>query len=213
MTKFGFDFLNESRQQDQSPDKAAPVPIEMRIEPARLIGDDTRENIDRALRGIAEAVRNGMRATLRQGNLITGALYVSFEPLAGVGEEELTQLGSRYLIPSQASGFDLLTDKVGQTLDQLNETPIDELVAQVQKTMRVTQQTLQQADATLAEFSADSSMYGSLHDSLLQLRTTLNTVDGLANSLKEKPNQLIFSSPRPADKIPRGSVVYSGANQ
>ena len=181
------------------------VPIRLRIEPARLIGEDTQESINRAMVGISDSVERGMRATLRQGNLVTGAQYVSFETLAADGEGQLEQIGDALVIPSQASGIGLLTNKVGETLDNLNKLPVDTVVAEVMKTMGTTQSTLRQLNATLADVSSDSALYGSVQDSLSQLRTTLKSVDQLATTLKEKPSQLLFSSPTAADRIPRGS--------
>lgn len=203
--EFGFEIFDEEQLAELSQEDLITVPIRLRIEPARLLGQDTQENIDRAMVGITDSVSRGMRATLRQGNLVTGAQYVSFEALAGVGEGQLEKMGDALVIPSQPSGIGLLTSKVGETLDNLNKMPVDALAAEVVKTMRTTQRTLRQLDATLADVSADSALYGSVQDSLSQLRTTLKTVDQLAVSLKEKPSQLIFASPKTADRIPLGS--------
>ena len=202
---FGFKTVDYDLMEELSQGEEVTVPIQLRIEPARLIGDDSQENIDRALAGITDSVERGLRATLRQGNLVTGAQYVSFEELAGAGEGQLEQIGDVLVIPSQASGIDLLTSKVGDTLDKFNELPVDTVVAEVMKTMGTTQSTLRQISATLDDVSADSVLYGSVQDSLSQLRTTLKSVDQLATTLKEKPSQLLFSSPTAADRIPRGS--------
>ncbi|WP_169727478.1 intermembrane transport protein PqiB [Granulosicoccus antarcticus] len=210
VTEFGFEIFDQKQMAEPSAGEQIAVPIRLRIEPARLIGEDTQENIDRALQGITDSVHRGMRATLRQGNLVTGAQYISFEALAGVGEAQLEQIGDALVIPSQASGIDLLTNKVGKTLDKLNEMPVDAVIAELVETMDSAQQTLRRADTVLADVSADSALYGSMQDSLDQLRTTLIAVDQLASSLKEKPSQLIFTSPKTADRIPRGAVKREG---
>lgn len=202
---FGFEVFDNAQMAELSQGEEVIVPILLRIEPARLLGSDTQENIDRALVGITDSVERGMRATLRQGNLVTGAQYVSFEALADAGEGQLEQIGDVFVIPSQASGIGLLTNKLGETLDNLNKMPVEAVVAEVMKTMSTTQRTLRQLDATLEDVSADSPLYGSVQDSLSQLRTTLKSVDQLASTLKEKPSQLLFSSPTTADRIPRGS--------
>ena len=203
---FGFEVFDKAQMDALSEvEEERTVPILLRIEPARLIGEDTQENIDRAMLGITDSVQRGLRATLRQGSLITGAQYVSFEELAGDGEGQIEQIGSALIIPSQSSGIGLLTSKFGETLDNLNKMPVDAVVAEVMETMNSTQRTLRQLNTTLADVSADSALYGSVQDSLRQLQTTLKTVDQLAGSLKEKPSQLIFASPKTADRIPRGS--------
>ena len=203
---FGFEIFDDEQMEELSQEgEEVTVPIRLRIEPARLIGDDTQESIDRAMAGISDSVERGMRATLRQGNLVTGAQYVSFEALAADGEGQLEQIGDVLVIPSQASGIGLLTNKVGETLDNLNKLPVETVVAEVMETMGTTQSTLSQFNATLTGVSEDSALYGSVQDSLSQLRTTLKSVDQLATTLKEKPSQLLFSSPTAADRIPRGS--------
>ena len=87
--KIGLDLFDRARLEELSKNAVTPVPIELRIEPARLLGEDTEDNIERTLLGITRSVNNGLRATLRQGNLITGAQYVSLEPLGSIGESTI----------------------------------------------------------------------------------------------------------------------------
>ena len=170
--------------EELSKNAVTPVPIELRIEPARLLGEDTEDNIERTLLGITRSVNNGLRATLRQGNLITGAQYVSLEPLGSIGESTIEEQDGRLIMPSQDGGLTALTEKLGTTLDTINELPFDELMLQLQRTMSETQKTLRAAGTALTGYSADAPLYGSVQDSLSQLRATLQTVDQLAGVLK-----------------------------
>ncbi len=207
--KIGLDLFDRARLEELSRNAVTPVPIELRIEPARLLGEDTEDNIERTLLGITRSVNNGLRATLRQGNLITGAQYVSLEPLGAIGESTIEEQDGRLIMPSQDGGLTALTEKLGTTLDTINELPFDELMLQLQRTMSETQRTLRAAGSALTGYSADAPLYGSVQDSLSQLRATLQTVDQLAGVLKNKPNELLFSKPKGADRIPRGVEIES----
>ena len=59
--------------------RAVGIPVLIRIEPGRWLGEDTAEAKAKALADVAKSVESGMRATLKIGNLITGALLVSFD--------------------------------------------------------------------------------------------------------------------------------------
>ena len=205
VAKIGFDLIDRTRIQELSQNVVAPVPIELRIEPARLLGEDNADNIEKTLLGITRSVKNGLRATLRQGSLITGAQYVSLEPLAAVGEGAIEEHDGRLIMPSQDGGITALTEKLGATLDTINGLPLEGLMLQLQRTMKETQNTLQTAGRALTGYAADAPLYGSAEDSLLQLRSTLQTVDQLVDVLKNKPNEIIFSKPKAADRIPRGA--------
>ena len=205
--KIGLHLFDRTRIQELSQNTVTPVPIELRIEPARLLGEDTEDNIEATLLGITRSVSNGLRATLRPGNLITGAQYVSLEPLAGVGEGVIEEQDGRLIIPSQDGGITALTEKLGATLDTINELPFDGIMLQLLQTMKETQKALQAAGTALTGYSADSPLYGSVQDSLIQLRATLQTVDQLAGVLKNKPNEILFSKPKAADRIPRGADI------
>ena len=93
------------------------------------------------------------------------------------------------------------------TLDTINDLPFEGIVVQLQQTMKETQKTLQTASSALTGYSTDAPLYGSVQESLLQLRSTLNTVDQLAGVLKNKPNALLFSKPKAPDKVPLGASI------
>ena len=210
VAEIGLDLFERSRLQELSENDVTPVPVELRIEPARLLGEDTEENIEATLLGMSRSVNNGLRATLRQGNLVTGAKYVSLEPLGVVGERSIEEQDGRLIIPSQNGGITALTEKLGVTLDTINDLPFEGIVVQLQQTMKETQKTLQTASSALTGYSTDAPLYGSVQESLLQLRSTLNTVDQLAGVLKNKPNALLFSKPKAPDKVPLGASIETG---
>ncbi|MGB0867598.1 MAG: MlaD family protein, partial [Granulosicoccaceae bacterium] len=200
--RVSFGLLSEEQLNSIS-DVAFPVPILIRIEPARLMGFDTQEQLDLARVGLAEAVVAGMRATIRQGNLITGDHYVSLEPLGESGESEVFTLGEYQVMPSATSGVARLSESAVAVFDKLQKLPLEDSVQQLNGSLETLQRLLWRTDRVLAGVSEDSPLYQDMQQTLTRVRGTLQNVDQLARTLKNRPSELIFSSTPESDPIPR----------
>ncbi len=182
---------------------AFPVPILIRIEPARLMGFDTEEQLEVSRLGLADAVQQGLRATVRQGNLITGDHYVSLEPLAKSGEGEVHALGTYTVFPSAVSGLAKLTDSATAAFDKIERLPMEKTVEQLNASLITLQRTLWRTDQVMAGLGTDAPMYQEMQQTMKRLRGTLQNIDQLTRTLKNRPSELLFSSQPKADPIPR----------
>lgn len=105
-----------------------PVPVLIRFEPQRL-ARRTQVEMTQWQREIADMVDNGLRASLKPGNLLTGALFVDLEfyPDAPVA----VSLGNYRSVPvfpsveSQTGGLRKIEMQLSQLLDTLNGLPFD----------------------------------------------------------------------------------------
>ena len=138
------------------------------------------------------------------------------------------------VIATQGGGLDDLQAKVADLLDKFNNLPLDKTIAglngslaelkstlksanaalssidklvgkpQTQNIPNELNQTLKELRTTLQGVSPQSPIYGDVQNTLQSLDKTLKDVQPVINTLKEKPNALIFNSSS-KDPIPKGS--------
>jgi len=120
----------------------------IRIEPERFVRSmGTNFNLQQRLQ---EAKKNGLRATLKTGSLISGSLYVDLdfypqaEPYTG-----LTTLAGYEIIPTIDSGLGQIQQKLVAVLDKLNTLPLNPLLTQATDTFKASQLTLRESQTAL----------------------------------------------------------------
>lgn len=123
-------------------------PLLIHIEPERFIRTmGSNFNLQQRLQ---EAKKNGLRATLKTGSLISGALYVDLdfyphaEPYTG-----LTTLAGYEIIPTMDSGLGQIQQKLVAALDKLNTLPLNPLLTQATRTFKASQVTLRESQTAL----------------------------------------------------------------
>jgi paraquat-inducible protein B len=201
------------------------IPVLVYVEPARLELPDRQESID-ALREIIEVgVRNGMRATLEYGSLITGAKIVSIDYYPDAEPQTIGTFINYSTIPAVETGLDQLQQQVASMLNMLTELPLDETISNANSALASFDQTMGSLDAILASDGAKklpveleatlqelraamqslvpgSAVYESMDSSLLKLNRVLDNVETFTGTLAEQPNSVILPSDSPADPIP-----------
>lgn len=215
--------------------RGQPIPVLLYLEPARLGLEDSEESIEGMRQSIELGVKNGMRASLQTGNVITGALYINVDwykdqPAAAIGDFE-----GFPVIPTIPSGLGRLEQQLASLLDKLNALPIEPMVtkatgtlgtmdgtlASLTATLKSLQQILEEdgtkalpdeLSRTLAElrqtldgFSSDSAVGESLGSSVFELNQALRNLEELTRTLNAKPNSLLFPTDSPPDPIPEAS--------
>lgn len=109
---------------------AGAIPVRIRIEQDRF--DD--ESSDRALtelsRDIEQQIRKGLRASLKTGNLLTGALYVDFNLLTDAPRASgYGQFGDLHTIPTVPGGLARIELQANRLLAKLNALPMENTLA------------------------------------------------------------------------------------
>jgi paraquat-inducible protein B len=203
-----------------------PIPVLIYLEPGRLTLPDSPEGLQILEEAILTGVRNGMRATLETGNLLTGAKYVGVDYYPNVeGEAEAGQWGDYTTIPAITGGFDHVMVKVNSILDKIDRAPIEETlvnandaIAQLDKALVGLQEILNSDDTqqlpadlsktldelrqTLDGLSPGSELYQNVNSSMRQLNRTLNNVESLTRTLSGQPNAAIMPANLPPDPQP-----------
>jgi paraquat-inducible protein B len=177
------------------------MPVLIRLEPGRVGLEDSEESLANLSQRIELAVRNGARATLSTGNLLTGSRYVSFDVYPDQEPAELGSFAGYDTIPTIPSGLEGIQQQVAALLDKLNALPLEDVAVSAD-------QTIQELEGTIAELrmlvasEELQSLPASLEETLAELDRTLQSIDGLATTLSDQPNSLIFSREPEIDPEP-----------
>lgn len=208
------------------------IPVLIRIEPERLL-NQMGENQDIATH-ITQLMERGLRGSLKTGNLVTGALYVDMDfypkapPNTGIRE-----FGGYKIIPTVSSGLAQIQQRLMETLDKINNLPLNPMIeaatnslSESQATMRRLQTTLdninkitasqsmqqlpQDMQKTLRElnrsmqgFQPGSAAYNKMVADMQRLDQVLRELQPVLKTLNEKSNALVFEAKDKKDPEPK----------
>lgn len=231
VTNISFDYVPDPENQK--------VPVLVEVDPRLLRAIGTVTSPEDEILLLGDAVRKGLRAALKTGSLLTGAMFVDFDYYPGAKPEELGYKGDFPVVPTVPSGFAQLEVKLASVLDKIDSLPLDNAVIEITAAAKETattvaearkaleeiekvasaakvtlededfknlpgdlRRTLAELEKSLASVGPDGNVQGDLLRTLDELRGALRSIDGLADSIKEKPNSLLFGkddsgNPRP----------------
>jgi paraquat-inducible protein B len=174
---------------------AQPIPVLIRVEPARIGLPDTEEAVARFKEDMASDVGHGLRATLQSTNLLTGRLMVAFDFYFDDPVREIGTFAGHPELPTLPGGLERIERSAARLLSKLNALPLDRTVRELNSTLA--QIRLAVGNEQLQELPE------SLSQSLARLDRTLDSVEGLSRTVGEQPNSLIFSRPIKPDPEPK----------
>jgi paraquat-inducible protein B len=141
---------------EQQIDSDYRIPVLIRIEPDRFTKQLGKHfDMEAALK---DALQRGMRASLKSGNLLTGALYIDLDfypnekPWKGP-----RQLGGYELLPTTSGGLAQIQQKVMMTLDKINALPLNPLIEEATQTLAQSKRTLAETQRTMASLNKITS--------------------------------------------------------
>lgn len=212
--------------------REAGIPVLIRLEPGRWLGEDTNNAKIKAANDVEKSVGAGLRATLKLGNLLTGSLIVSLDFYDNVETTSISNVGKYKSIPTIATGFEDLQAKVAELLNKLNSLPLDKVLHEADGTLKQARNALAAGNKTMVDLSAilesddtqqiptaihstidefretmqglspDSQLYQDLSETISQLNATLSNIEKLTYTIETKPSTLIFSRPKSQDLEP-----------
>jgi paraquat-inducible protein B len=166
-------------------------------------------------------VAAGMRARLKSGNLVTGQLYIDLDFVPHAPRAAINWNTPRPQIPSIDGGLNALADKLGDIATKLDQVPVDQISAQLLKTLQELQGTLRGTSALVGHLNDDvtpevtaalsnarqalkavestlsdaSPLQSDLRDTLKQLSRSARTLADLSDYLEQHPESLIRGKP------------------
>ena len=189
------------------------VPALIKIEYGRIYHDSEQAK-DFWQSSVQGWIKNGLRASLKPGNILTGAVYVDFDIYNDAPQAQLTTLSQYQVFPSISSGITVLADQVSDVLNKVNNLKIEDSLAQVQSTFADYQalanemrellnkqdtqnlpgdfnrnfaemtKSMQQFDVTMKQFEKTMASYQQGSDFHHQLQQTLSEFKRLSEELQ-----------------------------
>ncbi|BET96400.1 intermembrane transport protein PqiB [Xenorhabdus taiwanensis] len=128
------------------------IPVLIHVEPGRFVKElGNGFNTDKELK---ETITRGLRATLKPGNLLTGALFIDLDfftnekPWKGPYE-----IAGYKTLPTVSSGLAQIQQKVTTVLDKINKMPIEPVLVQATQTLKESQKAIKTAQKTMDELN------------------------------------------------------------
>ncbi|MBZ6394096.1 MULTISPECIES: intermembrane transport protein PqiB [Pantoea] len=133
---------------DQALNNDYRVPVLIRIEPDRFISR-LGENFDLE-QHLQDGKKRGLRATLKTGNLLSGALYVDLDFYDNAPAYKGPQKVSGYeVIPTVSGGLSQIQQKLMAALDKINGLPLNGMINQATGTLKESQKTMRDLQRTI----------------------------------------------------------------
>lgn len=211
------------------------VPVLVEIDPNLLRASHQHTSEEEDTTQLAEAVHIGLRATLKTGSLLTGAMFVDFDYYPDEITSELTYKGDFPVVPTMSSGFAQLEVKLSSILDKIDKLPLDKAVKQftltaeesrsvlnelalVAKAARETidnpefkqlptdfKKTITELEKSIVSLGPAGSLQGDLLRTLDEFRSAMRSMESLTDTIKEKPNSIFFGKEGSKDPRPRAA--------
>ncbi|HET8807417.1 MAG TPA: intermembrane transport protein PqiB, partial [Methylophaga sp.] len=119
------------------------IPVLIRLEPQRLGGQE-KINLDEWRERIESMLGNGLRASLKSGNLLTGALFVDLNFQPDQTNYEKKTFEDRMVIPTTPTGLAQIELKVSNLLDKLNALQVEPILQGMDENMQQTETLLRE---------------------------------------------------------------------
>ena len=217
--------FSEMFSQTEKPASGSPIPVLISVEPGRLGLPDTQGSVEFMKKDIEASVRNGLRASLVTGNLLTGSLFINTDYYEDADTKEMGSFASYETIPTIHVGLGKIEEQMSHFLSKLNDLPLEQTIENVDQMVATATETLDSINTILSDSNAqqmtaelnatleslreileglspDSLAFQYFEDSLEKFNRTFYNLNELTKTLKERPNSLIFHPNFPSDPIP-----------
>lgn len=204
------------------------IPVRLRIEPHLIEQNSDRESREYWQKAFQTALNGGLNATLSSDNLLLGSKMIELTDAPSDGErlKPMAEYNGLTVIATRGGGFDDLQAQLGNLLEKFNKLPLDKTVGELNGSLAELKSTLKSANSLLAKpqtqaipaelnktlaelrqalqgISPSSPVYRDVQETLHNIDQTLRDAQPVLNTLKEKPNALIFNRSE-KDPIPKG---------
>ncbi len=214
------------------------IPVLIGMQPGRVGLPDDAIGIERMEQQNRLWVKQGLKAMLRTGNLLTGSLFIDLQHYDDQPVSKLDTFEGFPVIPTTTNEFSQIAEKAGRFVDDLNKLPLNSLtnnanellneITLTAKELRGVSQNLeklllsannqelaQQLKLSLQgitnltkDLSSGSKGYEDLRKTLGSVNNVMQELKPLLNQLNHQPNGLIFNSGQSEAIEPK---KYSGA--
>ncbi|GAL15447.1 paraquat-inducible protein B [Vibrio astriarenae] len=201
------------------------IPVLIGIEIERVSEVFRKIGTDAFAESLEQQMKEGLRATLKTGNLLTGALFIDLNFYDDSQAYEPATFDKYHVFPTDSGGLTHLQNQVNVFLKKINDLPLDKTVSNLNKLLasldKTTQDidellssegaknlpqsvndTMTQLESTLQGYDEESEVYQQLVDTAHELELLMKELKPLIETLNEKPNALVFGADEKEDPIP-----------
>ncbi|OAN11079.1 paraquat-inducible protein B [Photobacterium jeanii] len=208
------------------------IPVLVRIELGRIYNNVGEADLLALKRSLDKEFNQGLRASLKTGSFLTGALFIDTEVYEKADNYDVKRYKDYDIFPTQAGGFAEIQKQVTTLLDKFNNLPLEQTLGSLNNSLVASQQTmrsaqkvadslnkllsqkdtqaipadvrksLQEIQTTLNGFGPDAAPYQNLEQALARFENVMAELEPVLRQLNEKPNSLIFSGESTRDPIP-----------
>ena len=209
------------------------IPVLINIYPGKVRQPDNQQGLEFVRKQIKHWVSQDLRATLRMGNVITGALYVDLQHVDDPEPNPTVALLGYDFIPTASDEFTQITQKVDALLNKLNDVPLHTIAEDITNVIAAMSETANSVAETsdnfnakidaldvemlnqqiefvtvqltrlLSDYSDGSKTYANINASMRDLQNTLKDMQPILIRLNEKPNALVFGDSEVNDPQPQ----------
>ena len=159
------------------------IPVLIRIEPQRLGIENSDIDLDEWEARFNRMFSLGLRASLKNGNLLTGALFVDLNFQRDSNAPYIAEtFSNRTVFPTVAGGFAQIQAQITDLLDKLNALEVEPLLAGLDRNLQASESMLnevREVSTSLNQLLNDpdtQAVGGNLNATLEELRGTLQGV-------------------------------------
>ena len=153
--------------------------VEVSLQPGRLRTPGSKSHLpagstseDAAFRAfVDQLVAKGLRAQLRNGNLVTGQLYVALDFFPGAGAARPDWAASPPRLPTQRGSLDELQTTLMRIVTRLDKLPIEEIGTDTRKLLASLQRSVDETEALLKRI--DNLTDGEVRSTIVEARSAI----------------------------------------
>lgn len=164
------------------------IAISLRIEPSRFVLTSEKLAIERVEQYFKTQIENGMQATIKPTNILTGTTKVSLD-YSKSKVSKVKIIDGKIVIPTGGIKFFKLANSVGEILNNLSKAKIKETVDDLRE--------------VLAGLKPNSGVYKNMEKTMDNIQTLLEEVRPVLKRMENEPNSFIFGDSSDPDKIPQ----------
>jgi len=195
------------------------VPVLLEIDPQLIRSMIPEKSKERGILILEDAVRDGLRATLKTASLLTGAMFVDFDYYSDETPKQLIELEGKHVMPTRPSGFAQLEEKLTSILNKVDALPVEETLSEIKLATAALRKNLENEDLkqlptdlrktltvldqTISSAGPDGNLQGDILRTLDELRGAIRSMEAMTDTIKERPNSIFFGKEESKNTIPK----------
>jgi len=165
------------------------IPVLVEVDPSLLRREAAEKMGKSDADFLKDAIGNGLRAALKPGSLLTGALYVDVDYYKDADPAKFTTVGEFPSIPTVSSGLALLETRLTEITDMIRSLPLKDTMTKIGTAADEATTTIAEARGTLKEIQETAASARKTLDSAefaklpADVRTALAAVEKSVSSV------------------------------